>query len=131
MSISSLKFRRLVISNWLHYLSIIPVHNIWYQSQPPPSSLVSHQLQPTKKQKKTKKKEAKQDQIRKPQTTHSIKSPTCQPKIIPLPTCFLLAPALKPQIVPNPTKKKTPHTSTHDSLPKKKKKLKIQFLHQA
>ena len=78
-----------------------------FLSQPP---TITHKKK--KKGKKRKKKKAKQHQICKPQTTCSTKSPTCQPVIIPPPTCFLLAPALKPQIVLDPAKKKTPHTHT-------------------
>ena len=95
-----------------------------FLSQPP---TITHKKKKKGKKKKKEKKKAKQHQICKPQTTCSTKSPTCQPVIIPRPTCFLLAPALKPQIVLDPAKKKTPHTHTK----KKKKKMKIQFLHQA
>ena len=97
-----------------------------FLSQPP---TITHKKKKKKEKKKKKKKKAKQHQNCKPQTTCSTKSPTCQPVIIPPPTCFLLAPALKPQIVLDPAKKKTPHT--HTKKKKKKKKLKIQFLHQA
>ena len=74
-------------------------------SEPTTTIFLSQPLTTTHQKKK---KKAKQDQIRKPQTTHSIKSPTCQPVIIPPPTWFLLAPTLKPQIVPNPNQKENP-----------------------